>query len=877
MVKTVSSQPIKSKLEPILGLIGTFVGLVVFTTLLFNQPQLQFKYLPDQLSTNLENGKPSGFFEPQNDPKGNRYSWTTGRPTILFNFESLKPLKLTFEIRSGAITGGSSGTVQVLANGVEVGQLQPDPQNFEFQTFSLNFTPPKLKEIDAPQLKIELVTATFRPGPNDNRALGIMVKSITLDKSEAWSNMGKWLWLLCLLPLLAILAFFMRWVAYKTNSALAGYLAVLTCLVGMVSSILPALILLKRVGVLDNSVYLVWIFGGYTLALLFGGATLVLPWGRSGNPNLYHLVLQWIFVKQWPNSKIRPLVLWLFVLALGSLLLYGRYSWDAYNSPFSSKSYPSSLYFFWVILPISYYLTLILSKKRNLAVVVTVITFIITSLPYQLLGLHKFRYVLNLSPEQKAPNLIWFPGAFNDEAFPNDKLFMLGLLLAFTIIAFWLGRDNKVFSLTNPQIRVTLKRISPFVGIFFLILLQTWLHSGLRSPYTYTSHYEKPPEENYWYNTYLLENQKGAVNADVSYFISLDRYFNGYPEPVQTLIMRRSFIHYVSSHLSYFWNPYYVYLIINSLIWFIAVVCTYHYIKRVLNNLQIARYAAALVMCGSGFIYFVAQPMSYFAAYAVIIVSLFLFEEIMVERRSRWSSLVLFGVLFGLCSCIYDLFPLYPMLLLYSFFRQVKFWHTLLSIVISMVLYGGFMFLQFVILGLVEVSANLIYGTKSVENIIRLILNFEFGRLYNLTAEFIKIYAQNLSYSFLIVGLLLALIGLFVAENQQQKLLLVLLFLPSFLLNAVLQYGGVVWVGTPFVEIARLSYIAYPAIYLAAALALYRISTTLQNTRFARVTPYLPWLAISLIFVWNNMDVFGFPSPYYHFYWPLQHPWLSKI
>jgi hypothetical protein len=177
----------------------------------------------------------------------------------------------------------------------------------------------------------------------------------------------------------------------------------------------------------------------------------------------------------------------------------------------------------------------------------------------------------------------------------------------------------------------------------------------------------------------------------------------------------------------------------------------------------------------------------------------------------------------------------------------------------------------------VEESFNSNYGTQNIGNILQLLTNFEFGRIYAMTVGVVKTYVQNLSYGFLIVGFLLALIGLFLTENRQQKLLLGLLFLPSFLLNVVLYYGGVVWGGIPFVEIPRFSYIAYPGIYLAGALALYRLSTSLQKTRFARVAPYLPWLAIGLIFVWNNVDVFGFPSPYYHFYWPLQHDWLNKI
>lgn len=573
------------------------------------------------------------------------------------------------------------------------------------------------------------------------------------------------------------------------------------------------------------------------------------------------------------------LSLWFIIMAIGSFFLFGRYNWAVGREQFSIKSYSSSLYFFLIITPLSYYLVLVLSNKKRLAFGVSIVVFIIGCLPYEWLGLANLRYITKSyhwnTPGIPPPQLNWLPEALSQVDFPGEKKLFVAALALFTIIAFLFAFFAQGWNWNLKRIQPTLKRIVPLVLVFLAILTQTWLHSSMRSPYNYLTNFDKPKSANNWYHSYLFDNEQGAVSDDLFVFITLDEYFAGDAKPVQTMLIRRSFVHYISAQFSYFINIFYVFLILNSLFWFSAVIAAYYYFKKVLGNSTVALYVAALVNCGTGFIFFSAQPMSYLAAYAIIIIILYLTEYLLVREEVGLIHIITFGATLGLCACIYDIFPIYPMLILYGFFRHIKFWKILLGLILSAIIYYGFIYLQFNILGLVETDINSKFVTGSLDNAIKLITDFQLGKFYFLSIGLFKTYIQNLGFAFLLLGLVVALIGLFVTSSKKERILLGLLFLPSFLLNMILYYGGMVWGGILFAEIPRYTYIAYPAIYLAIALVLYQLRNSLEQTRLAKVAPYLPWLVIACFFAWHNVDVLGFPSMYYHFCIPTHNVWLN--
>jgi hypothetical protein len=80
--------------------------------------------------------------------------------------------------------------------------------------------------------------------------------------------------------------------------------------------------------------------------------------------------------------------------------------------------------------------------------------------------------------------------------------------------------------------------------------------------------------------------------------------------------------------------------------------------------------------------------------------------------------------------------------------------------------------------------------------------------------------------------------------------------------------------GTYIAAFSRFVYIAYPCVYILAAIALDKLAS-ITGGKFHR------WLAVSgpvvglaLFFILNNIDVFGYPSLYYHFYHSAAAPWI---
>src|SRR5581483_958126 len=175
-------------------------------------------------------------------------------------------------------------------------------------------------------------------------------------------------------------------------------------------------------------------------------------------------------------------------------------------------------YMFVLVLPTLYYTLQYFLPTRRGVNIVTGIVGLLLVMPYRWLGLHAYYGTTSetpygqpwTSPDLPLPQADWFPRALrNLPAIPHEGLLFLGLLLLGAGTSAWMWRRAGE-SGASPGKHLLLA----FLGIYSLILLQTWLHLSLRSPYTYLCHYEKKVEANYWYHHYLFADGKGAVNTD---------------------------------------------------------------------------------------------------------------------------------------------------------------------------------------------------------------------------------------------------------------------------------------------------------------------------------------------------------------------------
>lgn len=277
-------------IKSVLALLAWTIAVVLYIGLQLNIPKLEYTYLPDQLSTTIENGEVRGFFVPQTDEAGNHYSWTRERASLLFNFQTARPFKLTFEVRSAAVAGGPATPTEVLVNGVSAGWLDPPQHGVEFQSLILSLKAP---DINAP-VEVTLVAEPYQPS-GEGRVLGTMIKSIKLDKHETWDTLGKRTWLWWILGGLALIALSGRVVAWR-NPYLASRANVVT-LTTLGSGAGIALIILSlylRIGIIDQKIEFFWLFSLIYLILVFSLTALAVLlgshlnfFGYIGRPNFY--------------------------------------------------------------------------------------------------------------------------------------------------------------------------------------------------------------------------------------------------------------------------------------------------------------------------------------------------------------------------------------------------------------------------------------------------------------------------------------------------------------------------------------------------------------------------------------------------------------
>ena len=573
---------------------------------------------------------------------------------------------------------------------------------------------------------------------------------------------------------------------------------------------------------------------------------------------------------------VTHLTVWAGVLGVGALLLAGRYDLSAAAMPHARSSYLSSVFFFVPTLVSAHYLLRLSPLRRGAVYALSALLFVLLTLPYHWLGMTPLRrHACALwTTEGAAPAFTFLPDRFPVESFPNERLFFVALLLSLALSA------TALTSFVSPRarsLRGALRRSRFWISAYALILVGAWLHTGLRSGYTFTAYLAFKPEKQNYYMMYLFpETRQGAINADHSSFHDLDYYFQGVLPTPNTLLLHRSYFHYLGSQLSGFFNPYYVYLALNTLAWFAAAACLYGVTARVLRRTLPAQFAAMLVCVGNGFYYFVAQPKFYLAGYAVAAMALYAFEVLSGPTTvARWHRTALLGVLLGLASLVYDVQPSLVGLILYAIFRRRSVLQTVVALAMAAAMSALWGWLQHGYLRLPVNRANSSLAAETLQNIGLLLAQPHKGKLYWLCVRALSSFTQNLSYAFMGWAFVLGLFGLAVARRARDRWLPIVLLCPALMVNVLLTFGQLQWHSWSVVEFARFSYVAYPAVYVSAALALERIVGPIVGPG-PRWRWWLARTCVAALGLWQSADAFGFVSPAYHFYFPELNSWLEE-
>jgi hypothetical protein len=561
---------------------------------------------------------------------------------------------------------------------------------------------------------------------------------------------------------------------------------------------------------------------------------------------------------------VGTLAIWFGVLTCGLVLLYLRYDWSIAGGRFAKRGFLLSAYLFVITLPTVFYLARRTLHDSRVAGVLTATVFIVFAAPYHLLGLDSL-YYYRVRPQafvisEFPPSLQFFFGG-KLRAFPFDWLFMPLLFVAGAgaVWGIWWLRARRGFRAA---------RMVPILltAAFAAICAQAFLHSSMRSPYTYLSYFQAPKSEQHWYLVYHFADGSGATEGDQFAFSPIEDYFQGAPRGGDNELIRRPFSFYVESQISYFVNDFYAWLALNCLFWLAAVLATARLATRLISP-RAGLIAGALTAVGPGFVAFVATTAMYMQNYAAVAIALCAFEDLVVSpadhRRPRFA---LFAGVLALCALVYDLEPLFVVLLAYGLVRRVRWLPLVCTLAVAFVLLEAFPLLVTGPLHIPIVRSNGEQLTVALRRTLHLLLHPSLPRWYDTAVTVVPSYLQMLLQAFFVIPVVIAALGLARMRDRSLQVLVGGLVAMSFLTIAVLQIGN-----QSIGYVPRLVYPAFPGIYLAAALAL--DAPWLRQPRpdvrpwvGLRLRAALPWIVIAVMAVLVNVDIFGYPTLYVEYF-----------
>lgn len=553
---------------------------------------------------------------------------------------------------------------------------------------------------------------------------------------------------------------------------------------------------------------------------------------------------------------------WLHCIAAGLLLLSGRYPWNSAASAGSWRGYLCSGFFLCIVIAV---LSGTLSRTKMRTSVRTGILMASTlalTLPYRWLGLDRLYYYADKpvwtdwkNVSGAPPELVWFPQAlWAPPLIPGEALFFF--LLAAVLLFFWWFAGTRQTRLSRATLLVG-------VGITILVVGEAWLHISLRSPLTYICHFEQPPSANYWYHSYLFANGKGAVNSDyAAVWRSMEEVFIGTPHLLNGMMRRRIFPSYIASQFTYFVNPFYVMIVMNSFLWIAAAWALRDYVRAHFSPLA-GDVAALLTASGPGFIMFVAQPQTYVWGYGAVPLLIWSHWRLCGKQRlSTIGDYVLLGGLLSLALLTYDVMALLVYLVGYELWVHKSVRKIGVSIAIALCVYVLWGLLTSHLSTILLDDRNSKYIGISLANSLRALRSgpASFGG-YELYGHFLPTFLWNLGYATFLLPLWFALLGLVALKRVDQVGLAALLVLPSVTNFAVLYFGQ-----TELATWPRFTFIGYVAVYALCGVFLAEAGTLAgRYWKFGAAAIVL--VAIAAHVILTNMDVFAHPWLYYFFFY----------
>ncbi len=189
------------------------------------------------------------------------------------------------------------------------------------------------------------------------------------------------------------------------------------------------------------------------------------------------------------------------LLAAGVGLIALRYDWGPEGGQVRRAGVPALAYLFLILLPTCFYLARWLLRSTRAAAIVTGVVFVITTLPYKLLGLDR-RLLL---PGQAAHlSRSTRSASRRSSSSPAGCCGRFPTTTCSGRCCSPAGRGD-LGGLVAPQTRGAPPRAADPVLLtvaFAAICLQAAAHAGMRGPYTYLAYFQRAEAKQHWYHVY---------------------------------------------------------------------------------------------------------------------------------------------------------------------------------------------------------------------------------------------------------------------------------------------------------------------------------------------------------------------------------------
>jgi hypothetical protein len=344
-------------------------------------------------------------------------------------------------------------------------------------------------------------------------------------------------------------------------------------------------------------------------------------------------------------------------------------------------------------------------------------------------------------------------------------------------------------------------------------------------------------------------------------FRSIEEIFMGTPRPETGLVVNRPFPLYLSSQLSYFFNPFYVMVAMNVLCWLGAILAVRDYVSGHFDH-RIGAVAALLTASGPGFIAFVAQPPTYLWGFAAAAITIWAHWRICCRDKSSLGDYVLFGGLLSLTLLTYDHFSLLAYLVGYELLFRRSYKRILLSGSVAITIYLAFGALARSIPTIIPNDRNAKYVSVSIQNALATLSALPLTLTnYDFYGTFLSSYLHNLGNAFFVAPVVLAIAGIFLLKGSMELRHAGLLALPSAVNYTLLYMGQTELAGMP-----RFVFVGYVAVYLLCGVVVVRLGDLTKGWR-RWTMPVFAAVVVSLNVAIANADVFGFPWLYFYFFY----------